>query len=81
MEDARRPDRCPVRFGYKVNAGAAGTSITTTVDMPGFTNPAGNQPAPWYVIQAKGNPGDRAAGLEVYMVGTSLTGELKWIND
>ena len=71
----------PVRFGYKCNAGAAGTAITTVVDMPGYALPAGNQAAPWYVIQAKGDPGDRGTGKEVYMIGSSLTGELKWVND
>jgi type IV pilus assembly protein PilA len=71
----------PVRFGYKVNAGIAGTPIGTTVDMPGYKFPTTDQPAPWYVIQAKGNPGDRPAGQEVYMVGSSLTGELYWVND
>lgn len=71
----------PVRFGYKVNAGPAGSAITTTVDMPGGKLPSGTQAGPWYVIQAKGNPGDRAAGQEVYMIGTSLRGELQWVND
>lgn len=71
----------PVRFGYKCNAGAAGTTISTTIDMPGYKMPTATQPAPWYVIQAKGNPGDRPSGSEVYMVGSSLTGELKWINE
>lgn len=71
----------PVRFGYKVNAGAAGTPVSTTIDMPNYKFPTADQPAPWYVIQAKGNPGDRPAGQEVYLVGSSLTGELSIVGD
>ena len=68
----------PVRFGYLVNAGVAGTSMTAAAS-PG---PAVTWPTPptdnWYVIQAIGDPdGD---GVVSYYRASSLSGDVFSVN-
>jgi type IV pilus assembly protein PilA len=70
----------PVRFGYRVNAGAAGAAVT----VPGgiaYSNP-GTFPAPtepWYVVQARGDPGER--GVLCNVLSTSFTTAIVYEND
>jgi type IV pilus assembly protein PilA len=70
----------PVRYGYTVNAGLAGTPIATRIDMT--KPPAGFPPAQpadhWYVLQAQGNPSGN--GPNTKLLAMSLTSELFWEN-
>lgn len=68
----------PVSYGYKCNAGAAGTTITTKIDS-GLPFPTTAPTEPWYVIQARGNPGNLPN--DTMMTGSSLTGELFWVGN
>lgn len=67
----------PVRFGYKVNAGAAGAPITA-VDVSyksnGATPVLGQPTNAWYVAQAYGDPNED--GRYTALITTSETGEV-----
>ncbi|MCS6898354.1 MAG: type II secretion system protein [Myxococcales bacterium] len=64
----------PMRFGYKVNAGRAGTPITTPIQF----SPVPQLPAPptdeWYLIQAKGDPNED--GKPTHLLTASFSSEL-----
>jgi type II secretory pathway pseudopilin PulG len=67
----------PVRFGYLVNAGPGGGTMTTPALGPAITWP---DPAPdnWYVIQAVGDvDGD---GVVSYYRASNLSGEVFSVN-
>jgi prepilin-type N-terminal cleavage/methylation domain-containing protein len=62
----------PVRFGYMVNAGLAGATMTTPSGGPSITWPT--PPDNWYVIQARGDTdGD---GVISYYRASSLSGDV-----
>ena len=63
----------PVRFGYLVNAGAAGVAMTDPTEGPDVTFPS--EPSDnWYVIQAIGDTdGD---GSHSHYLASSLDGEV-----
>jgi hypothetical protein len=62
----------PVRFGYLVNAGAAGATMTTPSTGPAVTWPT--PPDNWYVIQARGDT-DGDGALSSYLAG-SINGDV-----
>jgi prepilin-type N-terminal cleavage/methylation domain-containing protein len=63
----------PVRFGYLVNAGLPGGTMTSPAyDVPGLDWPAVNEP--WFVIQAVSDLDED--GVLGYFVASSLNGEV-----
>jgi len=67
----------PVRFGYKVRAGAAGTQPAAAPFTIGNW-PAGNAPEPWYVIDVVGDPDED--GVPTKACGSSFSSEIFWDN-
>ncbi len=67
----------PVRFGYLVNAGAAGVAMTVPAEGPAVTWPA-DPPDNWYVIQAIGDTD--SDGVHSHYLASSLDGEVETQN-
>jgi len=70
----------PLRYGYRVNAGAAGGAVTVAVSttaVPNWPNPTLDV---WYIIQARGNTREDGSP-DTMMIGSSFTGELYWENE
>jgi hypothetical protein len=68
----------PVQFGYRTNAGLAGTTMTEpAVSIPGFAWP--ENPESWYVIQALGDTD--WDGNPSYFIASSLHGDVASFND
>jgi Tfp pilus assembly protein PilE len=68
----------PVQFGYRTNAGAAGSPMTDpALTIPGFTWPAHDEN--WYTIQALGDTD--WDGKPSYYLASSLDGEVASIDD
>ena len=68
----------PVRFGYKANAGSAGSPITTTIDY----KPAPTLGVPtkdWYLVQAYGDPNEN--GKPTVLLSTSFSNEIVYNED
>lgn len=68
----------PVRFGYRVNSGAAGVAIAVPIDYappPTFTTPTN----PWYIVQAKGDPNED--GKPTVLIATSFSSEIVYNED
>lgn len=69
----------PVRFGYQVVAGAAGSNVSiTTKYSPQPTWPS-TTTEPWYVTEAVGDPGERKVTTSV--LGCSFTNEIFMQNE
>lgn len=68
----------PVRFGYKVNSGAAGTAVNVPIDYQ--PNPSIPTPAnPWYIVQAKGDPNED--GKPTVLLAASFSTEIVYNED
>jgi prepilin-type N-terminal cleavage/methylation domain-containing protein len=68
-----------VRFGYKANAGAAGTGVSGfTIDYPNPPPFPSTTTEPWYVVQAQGDPGER--GAMTVVMGHSFNNAITYVD-